>query len=158
MVLVPFLFCLVPTGIKYPDRKCEYHSGQISFDLPEIWWLWWATGLRSTVFNEFKSFGDDLEKNTRFRRLSKSEISPEKLKSGRPVKLVSGFFTLTIGFPFVPSLELQLIQVQIRRRQVMWLARSCGTPYLKTKKIKTGVYLNVIESVVDQKRIVRPVR
>ena len=90
-----FSTVLVPTRIKYPDRKCEYHSGQIfSFDLAEIWWLWWTTV--RTGFNEFYSIVGDLEKIPRFRRLSKSEISPEKLKSGRPVKLVSGFFTCIV--------------------------------------------------------------
>ena len=115
------------------------------FDLAEIWWA--TEGTFEFDFNDFYSFWDDLEKNVRFRRLSKSEISPEKLKSGRPVKLVSGFFTSTIGFSFVPSLEFSLIQVQIRRRQVTWLARSCGTPYLKTKKIMAGciwTYLNLL--------------
>ena len=88
------------------------------FDLAEIWWA--TEGTFEFDFNDFYSFWDDLEKNVRFRRLSKSEISPEKLKSGRPVKLVSGFFSYFDRPPRdtrhpcqVYFLELQLIQVQM---------------------------------------------
>ena len=85
---------LVPTRTEYPDRKCENHSGQIFLlILPKSDGSDGRRRVRWLCFNEFYSFGGDLEKNGRFRRLSKSEISPEKLKSGRPVKLVSGFFT-----------------------------------------------------------------
>ena len=61
--IVPIVLILVPTRIKYPDRKCENHSGQIFLlILPKSDGSDGRRRVRWFCFNEFYSFGGDLEK------------------------------------------------------------------------------------------------